>query len=130
VGGYGLKNQKLSVVASLVLALPFPSVQATGMLRISVVEGSRQRRLVVEGKLFAPWAAELRSSWRRAKADLNGRELVVDLKGVTAINEDGERVLLELMKQGARFRASGVFTKQVLKWLAANVRRNVQEEKK
>jgi hypothetical protein len=29
------------------------------MLKISLVDSARQRRLVVEGKLVAPWAAEL-----------------------------------------------------------------------
>jgi hypothetical protein len=68
--------------------------------------------------------------WREATADLNGRELVIDVKGLTAITEDGENVLLELMKEGARFRSAGVFTKQVLKGLARKIRRNVQESKR
>jgi hypothetical protein len=100
------------------------------MLRISIIDRGKQRRLVVEGKLIAPWAAELKSVWREATADLNGRELVIDVKGLTAITEDGENVLLELMKEGARFRSAGVFTKQVLKRLARKIRRNVQESKR
>ena len=39
-------------------------------------------------------------------------------------------VLLELMKEGVRFRSSGVFTKHVIKQLARKIRRNVQEPKK
>ena len=100
------------------------------MLKISILNNPTRRRLVVEGKLVAPWAAELRSVWREAKADLNGRELVIDVKCLTAIAEDGENVILELMKEGARFRSSGVFTKQVLKRLARHIRRNVQEAKR
>jgi len=30
------------------------------MMKISLVDGLTQRRLIVEGKLIAPWAAELR----------------------------------------------------------------------
>ena len=86
--------------------------------------------MVVEGKLIAPWAAELRSAWREAAADLNGRELLIDVKDLTAISEDGENVVLELMKEGARFRSSGVFTKQVLKRLARKVRSDVEEAKR
>jgi hypothetical protein len=100
------------------------------MLKISILDTPSHRRLVIEGKLIAPWAAELRSVWREARADLSGRELVIDVKGLTAITEDGENVLLELMKEGVRFRSSGVFTKQVLKRLARKNRRNVQEEKR
>jgi hypothetical protein len=100
------------------------------MLRISIIDRGKQRRLVVEGELIAPWTAELKSVWREATADLNGREVVIDVKGLTAITEDGENVLLELMKEGARFRSAGVFTKQVLKRLARKVRSNVQESKR
>jgi hypothetical protein len=42
--------------------------------------------------------------WRKATADLNGRELVIDVEGLTAITEDGENILLELMQEGASFR--------------------------
>jgi hypothetical protein len=100
------------------------------MFKISTLDTPNHRRLVIEGKLIAPWAAELSSVWREATADLNGRELVIDVKGLTAITEDGENVLLELMKEGARFRSAGVFTKQVLKRLARKIRRNVQESKR
>src|SRR5580704_7645911 len=97
------------------------------MLKISILDASSQRRLVIEGKLIAPWASELAIVWRQATTSLNGRELVVDLRGLTAITDEGENVLLELMKEGARFRSSGVFTKQVLKRLARKIRRNLQE---
>jgi hypothetical protein len=95
------------------------------MLKISILDTSSQRQLVIEGKLIGPWATELTSVWRQAIADLNGRALVVDLKGLTAITEDGENVLLELMKEGASFRSCGVFTKHVLKRLAYKTRRDV-----
>jgi anti-anti-sigma regulatory factor len=100
------------------------------MLRISIVERRNQRRLVLEGKLAAPWAHELKPAYRAASADLNGRELVIDVKGLTAIGEDGENVLLELTKEGASFRCPGVFTKHILKRIVRKVRRNVPEEKR
>lgn len=81
---------------------------------------------MLEGKLVAPWAAELKREWREAAADLRGRELVIELKNVTHISEDGENVLLELMKDGVKFRASGVFTKHVMKRLACRSRKNIQ----
>jgi hypothetical protein len=95
------------------------------MLKISILDTPSQRRLLIEGKLIGPWATELGSVWRQATADLNGRALIIDVKELTAIAEDGENVLLELMKEGASFRSSGVFTKQVLKRLARKVRRDV-----
>jgi len=76
---------------------------------------------------MAPWAAELRNECREAAADLRGRELVIELRNVTCISEDGQNVLLELMKDGVRFRSSGVFTKHVMKRLAHKIPRNVQD---
>jgi hypothetical protein len=69
------------------------------MLKISILDTPSQRQLVIEGKLIGPWAAELASVWPQATADLNGRALIIDVKGLTAITEDGENVLLELMKR-------------------------------
>jgi hypothetical protein len=99
------------------------------MLKISILDSSGHRQLVIEGKLVAPWAVLLKSVWQKATADLNGRELVIDLEGLTAITEDGEDILLELVHEGASFRSSGVFTKQGLERLAFMIRGNAQEAK-
>ena len=97
------------------------------MLKISILDTANQRRLMLEGRLIAPWAAELRSAWKTAQADLKARELVIDLKNLTAISADGENALLELLGEGVKFRCSGVFTKHVLKLLARRRRQNCKE---
>ena len=97
------------------------------MLKISIIEGRTQRRLILEGKLISPWANELRTACEKARAELDGRELVIDLKNLTVISQEGENVLLELMNEGAKFRCCGVFTKLVLRQLGRRLRRNVQE---
>ena len=98
------------------------------MLKISIVEGRKQRRLVVEGKLVAPWSDELKAACERAGSGLEGRELVIDLKTLTTISQQGENLLLELMKQGVRFRGCGVFTNEILKQVARRLRRNGAHE--
>ena len=100
------------------------------MLKITIFDTPDRRRLLLEGKLVAPWAAELRNECRKAAAELRGRELVIELRNVTCISEDGQDVLLELMKEGVKFRSSGVFTKHVIKQLAGKIRRNVHGPKK
>jgi hypothetical protein len=100
------------------------------MLKIPILETPSHRRLVVEGKLIVPWTAELSCAWRKATAVHNGRELVIDVKGLTANSEDGESVLLELLTEGTRFRSAGVFTKWILKRLARKVRRDDHEAKR
>jgi hypothetical protein len=85
------------------------------MLKISIVEGQTERRLIVEGKLVGPWAGELRSASENVNGDLFGRKLVIDLRHVTAISQEGENVLFELIQKGVKFRCHGVFTRHVLK---------------
>ena len=93
------------------------------MLKISILEDDRQRRLILEGTLVGPWTAELRTAYDRARADLRHRQLVVDVKNLTAINQEGENVLLDLMRERVTFCCSGVFTKHVVAQLANRVRR-------
>ena len=97
------------------------------MMKITTLDTPGRRRLVLEGKLVAPWATELRKECREAAADLRGRKFVVELRNVTCISEEGQNVLLELMKEGVKFRASGVFTKHVMKRLARKSRKNSEE---
>jgi len=97
------------------------------MLKISIVESSSQCRLVLEGKLIAPWASELRNECGKAKGDLHGRELLVDIQNLVTISQEGENVLLELMNGGVKIRGCGVFTKHILKQLARRTRKELEE---
>jgi hypothetical protein len=97
------------------------------MMKISLVDGPTQRRLIVEGKLITPWAAELKSACEHARADLRGRELVVEMKHVTTISQEGENVIVELINAGVKFRCRGVFTRLVLKQLTRRASRKLRE---
>lgn len=96
------------------------------MLKISVATDSRRRRLIVEGKLVAPWTAELMTACEAARTDLHDGELVVDLRGVTAISPEGEAVLLQLMNEKVQFQC-GVYMKEVLRQLARRNQRMPQD---
>jgi len=96
-------------------------------MRISTVEARNERRLVLEGKLIAPWTTELKSAYEEARENLQGRELVVDLKNVTNIDQEGENLLAALMNEGIKFRSCGVFTKQVLRQVARRARSRSQK---
>ena len=97
------------------------------MLKISVIDRRTERRLVLEGKLIAPWVAELRNAWRAANGQIGRSALVVDLRNVTVISQEGESVLFELMSEGARFRCSGVLTKHLVREFARRRKRNSRE---
>jgi hypothetical protein len=92
------------------------------MLRISRIDTPSQRRLVVEGKLISPWTRELRIACENAKTGQGGRELVIDLKNLTVISQEGEDLVTELMNQGVQFRCCGLFAKLMLRQLAERAR--------
>jgi hypothetical protein len=93
------------------------------MLKISLVDGQRERRLIVEGTLVFPWASELAIACEKARADLDGRELLVDLRSVTGIGPEGERVLLQLMKNKTKLQC-GVFVRELLRQLVRSAQLN------
>jgi hypothetical protein len=64
------------------------------VVKIPLIEGRSERPLMLESKLLAPWAAELRTACEKARADLQKRELVIDLKKLTAISQEGEKYCL------------------------------------
>jgi hypothetical protein len=97
------------------------------MLKISLIDSARQRRVIVEGKLIAPWAAELRNACEGARADLLGRDLVIELKHLTTISQEGENVIVELINAGFKFRCRGVFTRHVLKQLTRRANRELRK---
>ena len=97
------------------------------MLKISIIDSSKQRRLVLEGMLVAPWAAELNTACETARADLSGRELVVELKNLVAISEEGKTILHSLMSNGVKLRSHGVYTKHLVREIARKIRSKVQE---
>ena len=97
------------------------------MLKVSVIDSRTERRLVLEGKLIAPWVAEVRTGCKAANGELEGRASVVDLRNVTIISQEGQIALLELMSAGAKFRCSGVLTKHLIQQLKGRSKRNSSE---
>jgi hypothetical protein len=97
------------------------------MFKISIMDSRSQRRLVVEGKLIEPWVAELRTAWKNANRNLDGRKLVIDLTSLTVISREGEDAIFDLMKEGTRFSCGGVLTRHVLKRLARKCRGNLRD---
>jgi hypothetical protein len=103
----------------LALALLLLSVLKgeSAMLKISILDSPTQRTLVLAGTLIEPWVAELNTTWNWARVCPADQHLVVDLKDVTRISQEGENALLDLMNDGARFFSDGVQTKHILRQL-------------
>jgi hypothetical protein len=91
------------------------------MLKISIVDSSKRRRLVLEGMLTAPWVSQLRVAWMRTRTWRQGRKVVLDLANVTQISKEGEQALAELLRKGAWVASGGSLTKHTLQ---ISMRRN------
>ena len=100
------------------------------MLKISIVDSPSHCCLVLEGKLIAPWTAELARACEQVTADPRSRELIIEAKNLTAISQEGENLLQRLMSDGVKFRCCGAFTKHVLNQLARRVRQTSEQAKR
>jgi len=59
-------------------------------------------RFVLRGALEQPWTAELEQAWITAASILQGKELVVDVTGLTGMDQDGLKLLSTMRNRGAR----------------------------
>jgi hypothetical protein len=76
------------------------------MLRITVRGDERKGRIEAADKIGGPWVAELENAWRSVQA--SGKELEIDLKDVTSVDEAGRELLQRMHRAGARLLACGV----------------------
>src|SRR5882672_6573289 len=92
------------------------------MLRITVTEGASEQRWVLQGRLTGSSVEELTANWRTNRRDRPPAEsCIVDLNEITSIDKDGEQVLLMMIRDGAKFVATGVYTKHLLESLSAEI---------
>lgn len=95
--------------------------QPDAMLRITTVKTRKHLRLVLEGELASPWLTELAVEWSKVRATAGDLKVVVELKCVTMIREEGEHILLEMMTQGARIVTQGILNRYILRKLERRV---------
>lgn len=84
------------------------------MLRITTNNCPQALTLRLEGRLEGPWVAVLTQSWCGALLNLNGRQLRMDLNGVTFVDAHGKARLAEMYAQGAEFLAGDLETKAIV----------------
>ena len=91
------------------------------MLKITFRETPEEERWALHGLLTDPWVQQFRACWKKSHRTDVRRDCIVDLNEVTFIDKCGERLLRLLAKDGAKFTASGIYTRHILERL--NVRR-------
>jgi hypothetical protein len=89
------------------------------MLRITIKEKASEQRWTLQGRLTKECVAELVSNWRAARSRPSAGNRIVDLDEITVIDKSGEGVLSMMIGEGAKFVATGLYTKHLLEALHA-----------
>jgi ABC-type transporter Mla MlaB component len=89
------------------------------MLRITMTETTSEQRWILQGRLTGSTIEELITSWRANRICPTAQSCVVDLNEITSIDKDGEQILLMMIRDGAKFVATGLYTKHLLESLSA-----------
>jgi hypothetical protein len=97
------------------------------VLKIALTEMSTQCRVVLEGRMVGTEITRLRTLCARLNSELKERALVIDIKGVWLISQEGENALLQLINHGAKFRPDGVLAKLILQQLAHRSNRQLSD---
>lgn len=84
-----------------------------------MIENASEQRWVLQGRLTAGSIGELTANWCASRDREPTRSRIVDLTEVTSIDKDGEHVLLMMIKDGAKFEATGLYTRRLLESLLA-----------
>jgi hypothetical protein len=91
------------------------------MLKITRVKTERLWRVVLEGELISPWVTELRKEWEEIRSLEGDLKVIVDLRNVVSMSQEGRDFLFEMMSQGVKFICGGVLNRHVLRELARKI---------
>ena len=93
------------------------------VLRIAIRSTEDQDTWILEGRLAGQVVDELAASWKREVSEEPRRKRVVDLAGVTFVDELGEQALREMVIDNAQFVVRGVYMKSLVQSLTQHCRR-------
>ena len=77
------------------------------MLRVTVDNDGSSCRLKLAGRLGGLWVPETEKAWRAALCS-PAKQIEIDMKEVTAVDDDGRELLVSMHRAGARLVAQGV----------------------
>jgi hypothetical protein len=82
--------------------------------------------LALQGELSGPCAFELEIAWSYLETSHRGKACVLDLSKVDAIDCEGEEVVRRLARAGARIRAGGTTTSQIIQIVCSEQKRAIR----
>jgi anti-anti-sigma regulatory factor len=81
------------------------------VLKITVQKTPKSIAMKLEGAIAGDWVPELEKLWQSLQTSLDGKELSIDLCGVTYVDQKGRKVLAEIYGEtGATFLADRPLT--------------------
>jgi hypothetical protein len=97
------------------------------VLRIYLNEETEPTTLRLEGSLAGPWVAELEKCWRTASARRPNAAIIVELKGVTFVDDRGRDLLFQMRRKGNSLVPTGCLMKAIVEKIDADIRRQEGE---
>ncbi len=87
------------------------------MLKVTVERGDRVTTLKLEGKLSGPWVDEAARVWCDVSGGIAAKDVIVGLSGVTFIDEEGKKLLGQMLRRGAQLRDGRLMTRYIINQL-------------
>lgn len=84
------------------------------MLKITTHVSDDATRITLEGRLAGPWISELERCWRESDHSAGRRRLIVDLTGVTFVEQEGKALLTRMYQGGADLLATGCCMRSIV----------------
>lgn len=84
------------------------------MMKAQIRDTGDQVVLQVCGRLTEGWVAELERCWQAARTNQPDRRFSVDLRGVTFVDQAGERLLRSMHRDGASLLAAGLHVQEIV----------------
>jgi anti-anti-sigma regulatory factor len=87
------------------------------MMRTMITETPFEQTWVLQGKLCGQWAVDFGRKWTEGKNARQGRKCIVNLEDVICVDSEGEKVLQQILKEGAQITVSRAYMKHVIESL-------------
>jgi outer membrane protein len=88
------------------------------MMKATQLQQGEQTTIKVEGRLAGPWVSELEQSWLEASAVHGPGAVLVELAGVSFVDEAGRQLLAKMSQAGTQLTAVGCLARAIVEEVA------------
>jgi len=88
------------------------------MMRVTVRNEVNSTTIEVEGKLTSDWVLPVFETWTRVAAA--GKQIVLNLSDVSAVDSHGRRLLMEMHRRGVHLVGSGLVIRALIEEILAD----------